>query len=110
MSVETQQQCETAGFCAAPTLASNTYLQDTRDFYAVHADSCNILMADGSVKSFRDQNGDKFLNPGFGVSDISGQTPTIDATGYTDNTVELTPDQYFAGVFIDDTMRKGQFE
>src|SRR4030095_16315852 len=44
------------------------YLQDTRDFFALHGgNSCNILMCDGSVKSFTDLNADKFLNPGFPV-------------------------------------------
>ena len=44
-------------------------LQDTRDWFAVHANKCNIAMADGSVKTVIDLNGDGFLNPGFDVSE-----------------------------------------
>ncbi len=60
-----------AGSIPSPITGSNTYLQDTRDWYAIHGGgkkaACNILMADGSVKLFSDENNDKFLNPGFPV-------------------------------------------
>ena len=84
-----------------PTQGSNTYLQDTRDFYALHggkSGSCNILMADGSVKTFNDTNGDKFLNPGFPVGTL---TPSEALTcGFKDGTIELAPGDMFSGVFL----------
>ena len=89
-----QADCEVAGSCLPPVTGTRTYLQDTRDWYAVHGGgktaSCNILFADGSVKEFSDLNGDKFLNPGFPVPD--NLTPADYAkTGYRDGTVELPP-------------------
>jgi prepilin-type processing-associated H-X9-DG protein len=32
---------------------------------------CNVLMGDGSIRTFYDQNGDGFLNPGFRPSSSS---------------------------------------
>ena len=87
-----------------------TYLQDTRDWFALHSGSCNVLMGDGSVKNFNDgANGDGYLNPGFR---IGFQTPLADASGvgYSDAEVELQPSECFSGVFIDETSFKGQFE
>ena len=78
----------------------NIWLQDTRDWFAVHGSgttgkTCNILMADGSVKVFRDINGDQYLNPGF----QPGAPGDFDAgDGYLDGTVELSPTQNYAGV------------
>jgi prepilin-type N-terminal cleavage/methylation domain-containing protein/prepilin-type processing-associated H-X9-DG protein len=84
-----------------PATGTNTYLQDTRDWFAIHGGtsaSCNILMADGAVKSFYDANGDKFLNPGFPVATL---TPAQALTcGYRDGTVELSPGEIFSGVFL----------
>ncbi len=79
------------------------YLQDYRDFGPVHGSgrggTCNVLFADGSVKTFTDQNGDGYLNPGFVIPDTL--TPDQLATvGYTDGFVELPPAQIFSGVFI----------
>lgn len=79
------------------------WLQDTRDWYALHGSgnklTCNILMADGSVKEFADLNGDHFLNPGFPVP--TGLTEDEYAgIGYRDGTVELHPAEIFSGVFI----------
>ncbi len=61
--------------------------------------SCNILMADGSVKLFSDSNGDKFLNPGFPVPNnlTDAQYAVI---GYRDSEVELPPTTIFNGVFL----------
>ena len=85
------------------------WLQDTRDWYAVHGArkllSCNILMADGSVKTFTDQNGDRYLNPGF---DLEGVGNVFD--GYTDSAVDLPPFECYSGPFIDNTIYKGRFE
>lgn len=95
--------CEASGSCPPPVTGSNTYLQDTRDWYAVHGGgkkaTCNILMADGSVKQFTDLNGDKFLNPGFPVP--NGLTDAeYAAIGYRDSTVELSPATMFNGIFL----------
>ena len=97
-----QMQVELAGNIAPPPMTgSGTFLQDTRDWYAVHGGisaSCNILMADGSVKTFYDANGDKFLNPGFPVPAL---TPAQQlACGYKDATIELPPGEIFSGLFL----------
>lgn len=106
-----QMQCEASlGNCPpaagpdpnAPDYAGG-WLQDTRDWFAVHGSgkqlSCNILMADGSVKEFADLNGDKYLNPGFPVP--TGLTdPEYSKIGYRDSTVELHPSQIFSGIFL----------
>jgi hypothetical protein len=89
------------------------YLQDTRDWYALHGggknSSCNILMADFSVKEFTDRNNDKFLNPGFAVP--SGLTEDQYAViGYRDDQVELPPAQIFNGVFLQSMQKHSQFE
>lgn len=99
-----------------PNAASYTgsWLQDTRDWYAVHGAgkqlTCNVLMADGSVKEFADLNGDRYLNPGFPVP--AGLTPEQYARiGYTDSTVELHPAEIFSGVFLkSDVAKVADFE
>jgi prepilin-type N-terminal cleavage/methylation domain-containing protein/prepilin-type processing-associated H-X9-DG protein len=58
-------------------------LQDYRGFAPIHRDTCNILMADGSVQSFVDRNEDGYLNNGFAASAGGGfgnDTVEIDAT------------------------------
>jgi len=86
------------------------WLQDTRDWYATHGSgrnlSCNILMADGSVKSINDVNGDSFFNPGFPV--VPGTADNND--GYLDGTCEIEPFQVFCGPTIDKFSNKGNFE
>lgn len=79
----------------------NVYLQDTRDFMAVHGNECNVLMADGSVQSIADQNGDKYLNPGFPVSG----TLVSEATGYRSNQIEVPQAQMFNGLFLNNPMQ-----
>ncbi len=73
-------------------------LQDTRDFGPVHKGSCNILFADGSVKSFADQTGDGYLNPG--VQGTVASANGSPATGFADANVELPPAQIFSGIFL----------
>ena len=91
---------------------TNLWLQDTRDWAAVHGGgrgaTCNLLMADGSVKGVQDLNGDGFLNPGFPVNSA---TASIETTGYTDNTVELQPFTVFSGPSLfNDRIQKQNFE
>jgi prepilin-type processing-associated H-X9-DG protein len=109
----TQVDAEVGGSIPTPIAGSNTYLQDTRDWYAVHGGgkkaACNILMADGSVKLFQDMNNDKFLNPGFPVP--AGLTEAEYAViGYRDSQVELPPTQIFSGVFLINLQKRSKFE
>ncbi len=97
-----------------PVIGSNYWLQDTRDFYCLHGGgrklSCNILMADGSVKEFADLNGDRYLNPGFlkGVTLTNEEAKTI---GYRDGTVDLPPHECFSGMFLSgDVFKRAAFE
>jgi prepilin-type processing-associated H-X9-DG protein len=112
-NLTTQVDCEVAGGCPPPIETTNTYLQDTRDWYAVHGGgrraSCNILMADGSVKEFTDSNNDKFLNPGFPIPDnlLPAEYAVI---GYRNDTVELPPGQVFNGVFLMNLQKRSAFE
>lgn len=73
----------------------NNTLQDYRNFGAVHGAgkelSCNILFADGSVRSFVDKSGDGFLNSGFDPAVASGPI------GFTNSAVELDPSDIFQG-------------
>ncbi|MBC8876769.1 MAG: DUF1559 domain-containing protein [Planctomycetes bacterium] len=57
-------------------------LQDYRGFAAVHGNACNLLFADGSVRSVVDENEDGLLNNGFDPA-------TVPASGFLDKSVEL---------------------
>jgi prepilin-type N-terminal cleavage/methylation domain-containing protein/prepilin-type processing-associated H-X9-DG protein len=82
------------------------YLQDTRDWFAVHKTGANILMADGSVKVIYDLNGDGFFNPGFDASGMTGK-----GDGYTAGPNEISSFEVFCGTFLTDpTGTKGSFE
>lgn len=117
--LDSQLACErgepTTANCAAPSAADNlaatqsTYLQDTRDWFAVHQGSVNILMADGGVRSFSDVNGDGYLNPGFPI-DTTNANYSIESVGYADDSIELDRGRFFGGLFINDTYFKGTFE
>ncbi|WP_391556709.1 DUF1559 family PulG-like putative transporter [Rosistilla ulvae] len=113
-SLRAQAECELNGAgstiqCAAPTQGNGLFLQDTRDWFAVHADSANVLMADASVKVFFDSNNDRYLNPGFSVP--TNLTPAqYLAIGYRSGDVEMGPAAFFSGLFIDDSYIKGKFE
>jgi prepilin-type N-terminal cleavage/methylation domain-containing protein/prepilin-type processing-associated H-X9-DG protein len=88
---------------------NNLYMQDTRDWYALHGGIANILMADGSVKQFYDgRNGDGYLNPGFLFT--GGTADDSQVSGYADDEVEMEPGEFFGGIFIDENQLKGTFE
>ena len=113
--VADQMACESsAGGCPPANVAGGGWLQDTRDWYATHGSgkqlTCNVLMADGSVKEFADTNGDRYLNPGFPIP--TGLTEAQYAgIGYRDSTVELHPKDIFSGVFLaTDASKSADFE
>jgi prepilin-type N-terminal cleavage/methylation domain-containing protein/prepilin-type processing-associated H-X9-DG protein len=85
------------------------HLQDWRDMAPVHAGLCNVLFADGSIRSFKDLNGDGYLNPGFNV-DATAPQSDLDRIGYRDSRVELPPEQIFSGIFIEKQIRKGMLD
>jgi prepilin-type N-terminal cleavage/methylation domain-containing protein/prepilin-type processing-associated H-X9-DG protein len=105
-TLKPQYSAELAGAIPAPldgVAGSNTYLQDTRDWYAVHGggtkSSVNILMADGSIKTFYDTSGDKYLNPGFPVESLTPDEYLV--LGYNTPDIELPPGEIFSGVFLE---------
>ena len=83
----------------AATLSGKLVLQDTRDWFAVHGNQANILMADGSVKELTDLNGDGYFNPGFPVTSGSQATD-----GYKDNVCEINSFDVFTGVILNTEM------
>lgn len=86
--------------------STSLVLQDTRDFYAIHRNNANCLMADGSVKLLRDSNGDNYFNPGFAAA-----TGTADADGYTSAECEVNSfDIYFGMNLTTSNVSKGNFE
>ncbi len=89
-------------------------LQDTRDFGPVHgsfgAATCNILMADTSVRTIRDSNGDGFLNPGFNPDTNGDGVADVVNIGYTDAEIELEPKNFFSGWTLQRTNRKGNLD
>ena len=108
--VATTASCERfPGGCPPATLANNIYLQDTRDWFAWHNNSVNLLFADGSVRNFADLNKDGFLNPGFPVPDNLTQAE-YDVIGYKDSTVELPPTAVYSGVMIRKMQKTKDFE
>ena len=64
--------------------------QDYRGFAPVHSGTCNILFADGSVRSILDKNRDGYLNNGF---------PAVG--GFVDDEIELLPDDLMSMYSID---------
>ena len=58
-------------------------LQDYRGLAPVHAGTANVVFADGSVRSFQDENKDSYLNNGFAA---------VAGSGFLDDGVELPPE------------------
>lgn len=84
--------------------AANGWFQDTRDWYATHRNTCNLLMADGSVKSIEDKNGDKFFNPGF---DVTGLDIATDGYGPGIQN-EINSFDVFCGIWLKDPSKTKQ--
>jgi prepilin-type N-terminal cleavage/methylation domain-containing protein/prepilin-type processing-associated H-X9-DG protein len=104
-ALDTQAACDAAGNCGQPLGTNGQYMQDIRDLFAIHGGgakgaTCNVLMADGSVKTFIDSNGDQYINPGFPVNAASITGATADQIGYTDNQIEAQRADMFSGVFL----------
>ncbi|MEM6363482.1 MAG: DUF1559 domain-containing protein [Planctomycetota bacterium] len=107
----TTVNCDLAGGLPSAEATGNglNYIQDTRDWFALHLGSANILMADGAVKNVIDLNGDGYFNPGFPIAD--GLTEdAIARVGYASAEVEMAPSAFFNGMFIDEGYFKGRFE
>jgi prepilin-type N-terminal cleavage/methylation domain-containing protein/prepilin-type processing-associated H-X9-DG protein len=85
------------------------HLQDYRDMAPVHGGQCNVLFADGSIKSFKDLNGDGYLNPGFNV-DATAASTALDKIGYRDAVLELPAQEIFSGVFVEKQTNKGNLD
>jgi prepilin-type processing-associated H-X9-DG protein len=63
-------------------------LQDYRNFAPVHEHTCNLLFADGSVRSVLDYDEDGLLNNGF--------VPTVE-NGFSSPDVEIGEDEVYSG-------------
>ena len=87
--------------------STNGWFQDTRDWYAVHRNTANMLMADGSVKTITDKNGDRFFNPGFEPTGLD-----INTDGYSPGvTEEINSFDVYCGIWlVNPTETKGTFE
>ncbi len=69
---------------------TNKTLQDYRGFAPTHRGMCNVLMADGSVRALKDQDGDGFLNNGF--------VPQVG--GFQSEFVEIPKQEVFSGAAL----------
>lgn len=88
------------------TVSGRLWLQDTRDWYAIHSGQVNLLMADGSVKAFKDLDGDNYFNPGFNANGLDEATD-----GYTSNQIELPHFECFNGASLfAGNITKGDYE
>ena len=93
-------------------------LQDTRDWFAWHSGSVNVVFADGSVRALEDVNGDGYINPGFRatglVTSASGFDSIAEAqsatVGYQDSETEVNPWELFSGTFLNDGVAGKGFE
>ena len=103
----TRSNLQATTFLTQGELGDGTYRQDTRDMYAYHSKALNVVFADGSVRSFADDNGDGFINPGFGVDPNSA---TVALTGYTSPEVEVSSFEWYTGIFLQAEYLQKKFE
>ena len=82
------------------------FLQDTRDWFAYHSGSVNLVFADGSVRSIEDVNKDGYINPGFVVD---GSATSV-ATGYLSSEIEANPWDLYSGVLLNGSFPTKRFE
>ena len=88
-------------------------LQDTRDWYAWHTKTVNVVFVDGSVRAIDDTNGDGYINPGFLVGspttaeEIENQRNTV---GYLSPEVETNPFEIFSGTLLKGSFGDKKFE
>ena len=94
-----------------PTLGeigvADTILQDTRDWFAYHMKSVNLVFADGSVRAIEDVNGDGFINPGFAVDPAAASFVN---TGYLSSETETNPWEVYPGTLLQGTFPTKKFE
>ena len=113
--LEFQWGCDRDRSCSPPTGSSGNhhYMQSTLGWIAPHAGAggwaLNLLFADGSVRTFTDQNGDQYLNPGYPIPDGLDEKE-YDRLGYRDSLVELSPAEFFSGVFLAPETLRGNFD
>ena len=89
----------------------NGYYQDTRCWVATHRNSANLLMADGSVKTLADINGDSYFNPGFTNEGTGFPQFTAENSGYSSNLKEIDDFHVYSGVWLaDPEPQKDSFE
>ena len=106
------------GLCHPDDPEQVLHLQDYRDIYCWHGlglkKFANIVMADGSVNTIQDQNGDGYLNPGF-IFDGSHDDGSVGylSTDYPleyPHQCEFGPATMYAGPWLDSRVLKGKFE
>ena len=86
---------------------SGVILQDTRDWFAYHSKSVNLVFADGSVRAIEDTNGDGFINPGFAVDPAAA---TFGSTGYLSSETETNPWDFYPGTNLRGNSPTKEFE
>jgi prepilin-type processing-associated H-X9-DG protein len=64
---------------------NNETIQDYRGFAPVHRRTCNVLFADGSIRSLTDKNEDGLVNNGFSA-----------AAGFASDEVEVTKEELYS--------------
>ncbi|MEM9588106.1 MAG: DUF1559 domain-containing protein [Planctomycetota bacterium] len=115
VSLAAQTDCERAQpstiDCVAPTgpEGNGLYLQDTRQWTALHNGQLNLLMTDGAVKAFQDRSGDRLLNPGFVPRSEVSSTGAPEFRSYNDGDVELPVHQFYGGVTFREQNFSGYF-
>ena len=87
--------------------STDLILQDTRDWFAYHSKSLNLVFADGSVRSVEDVNGDGFVNPGFRAETIAS---SFETTGYLDGECEVNPWEMYPGTFLTGDLPAKRYE